>query len=175
VNDPVVPAANDAAPAATTYRVDPDRSTITFHATAFGLLPVRGTLPIAQGELRVVGDVIRATGEAGTAGIDTGLAPRDWDLRTAHYLDARKHPRIRLTVEDTPLTTGSVPATLTVRGVSASIRLDVHDLATTEDGVRIQASTSLDRTPFPMLPPIAGVSRLIHIAVDITACPAVGS
>lgn len=35
--------------------------------------------------------------------------------------------------------------------------------------LRIVLKTTLDRTAFPMLPPVAGVSRLVAVDVDLVA------
>jgi polyisoprenoid-binding protein YceI len=69
-----------------TYQVDPARSELKFRAKAFGLMWVRGRIPVTSGTIRITEGQLEGSGEIGAAEIDTGLAARDWHLRTSHYL-----------------------------------------------------------------------------------------
>ncbi len=83
------------------WRVDAGGSEVAFTArTLLGLVPVRGRFERFSGELRVDPD-----GGAGgllvvePASIQTGLAKRDRDLRSAAYFDAERYPQMTFTLE----------------------------------------------------------------------------
>ncbi|HEX3827548.1 MAG TPA: YceI family protein [Sporichthyaceae bacterium] len=156
-------------PTSVTYHVDPARSRLSFSAKSFGIVRVHGFMPVVAGTIRLQNGRVQATGASAADRIDTGLRPRDWHLRTAHYLHSAAHPTIQLRVEDGPLAPGELDATLVVRDVAAPIRLTVEAVEQTENTLVVHASTSLDRTPFPGLRPFAGVSRIIHVELNITA------
>lgn len=153
----------------TTYRVDPDRSSVRFRATAFGLLPVAGTLPVVEGTVEVSGSTVRASGELGADGVDTGMRPRDWHLRTKHYLHSAEHPRIAVALEPVEVSDAEPTCSVTVRGTTHPVPMRVSRFDSDRDGLRVSLATTLDRTPFPMLPPSAGVSRLVELEVDLVA------
>jgi polyisoprenoid-binding protein YceI len=167
----------DAAPAARSgvaphhavYQVDPTKSEVRFSATAFGLIPVRGRIPVVSGSIRVSGDRVHAAGEAASSQINTGLSVRDRHLRTSHYLDATAHPHIRCTVENAALESDEITGSLVVREVAGNLPITIHRLELTDGVLHIQARAALDRTPYPMLAPVVGVSRVINIELRITA------
>ena len=66
---------------------------------------------------------------------------------------------------------GQADATLTVRGVSTPLSLRLTDLAWHEGTLRLEVAAELDRTPLPMLPPWAGVSRIVHCRLVVEARP----
>ena len=158
-----------------TYHVDPARSTLQFRAKAFGLTWVRGHMPVASGTIRVAGGRLEGSGEIGAAELDTGLAARNWHLRTSHYLHTRAHPRIGVSVAGAALGVTRADCTVTVRGTPGTVPMRVRRVAFEDGTLRIDADTALDRTPYPMLPPVAGVSRVVYIEVAIAAAQAPGA
>ena len=84
------------------YEVDPEGSRLLFRAKAFALAWVRGTIPVAGGTIRIADGRASGAGELTADRITTGLAPRDWHLRSSHYLHTAKHPRIRVSVGQRP-------------------------------------------------------------------------
>jgi polyisoprenoid-binding protein YceI len=157
------------APHHATYQVDPTQSEVRFCAKSFGLITVRGRIPVVNGVIRVSGDRVRATAEAASGQIDTGLPARDRHLRTSHYLHTEAHPHIRYSVQNATLDAEEITGSLTVCNVTASVTITIDRLELTDGVLHIQARTALDRTPYPMLPPITGVSRVINIELSITA------
>ena len=151
------------------YEVDPERSQLQFRAKAFTLAWVNGTMPIAGGTIRIADGRVSGAGELAADQITTGLAPRDRHLRSSHYLHTAKHPRIRVSVDNAPVGAASIPCTAVVRGVSCITAFEIGAVEYTRGVLRVDGRLLLDRTPFPMLSPIAGVSRLVHLDLSIRA------
>jgi len=89
-----------AVPAAGRYRVDPQRSTVTYSGRhMFGLGAVRATFTIASGELLVADPVAASTV---VVSVDAGSfrsdkSRRDDQVRSASLLDAATYPNITFT------------------------------------------------------------------------------
>jgi hypothetical protein len=126
-------------------------------------------MPVAGGEIRIADGRVSGAGELAADQIATGLAPRDWHLRSSHYLHTAKHRRIRVSVDDVPASATSVPCTVEVRGVSCVATLEVGAVGHAGDVLSVDGRLVFDRSPLPMLPPIAGVSRLVEIDLSIRA------
>jgi polyisoprenoid-binding protein YceI len=155
------------------FTLDPQRSRFAFRAKSFGLLWVTGTLRAREGRVEVREGAVSAEGVALAASVSTGIAVRDWHLRHAHYLRAAAHPEIRLSIPPTPVTATSTVATLTARGRSLEVQLELVELAVDVAGeLRARLSGRIDRSPLGMLPPLAGVSRLVELDFDVVARPA---
>ena len=151
------------------YVVDVTRSELRFRAKAFGLVWVRGRMPAVEGTVHVREGVFSGDGAVAADRISTGLAARDWHLRSSHYLHAARHARVAIAVHDADPATGQADATLTVRGVTAPLSLRLTDLAWHEGTLRLELAGELDRTPLPMLRPLAGVSRIVHCQLVVEA------
>lgn len=153
------------------YVVDAGRSELRFRAKAFGLVWVRGRMPAVEGTIRVREGVFSGAGAVAADRVSTGLGARDWHLRSSHYLQAARHSRVAIAVRDADPATGQADATLTVRGVTAPLSLRLTGLAWHEGTLRLEVAGELDRTPLPMLPPLAGVSRIVHCQLVVEARP----
>jgi polyisoprenoid-binding protein YceI len=151
------------------YDVDPEGSRLQFRAKAFTVAWVRGTMPVAGGAIRIANGRVTGVGELAADQVSTGLGPRDWHLRSSHYLHTAKHPRIRVSVDNTPVGATSIPCTVVVRGASCVTPFEIGTVEYTGDVLRVDGRLVLDRTPFPMLPPVGGVSRLVHLDLSIRA------
>jgi len=152
-----------------TYDIDPEVSQLRFRAKAFAVAWVRGTMPVVAGSLRIRDGRVSGSGEIAADKVSTGLAPRDWHLRSSHYLGTARHPRIAVSVDDTGLDVGQFPSTVVVRDTPATVPLDVRTVQIHAGVLRIECRLVLDRTPFPMLPPLAGVSRRVDVALTLVA------
>ena len=152
-----------------TYDIDPEGSQLRFRAKAFALAWVRGTMPVISGCIWVRDGRVSGSGEIAADKVTTGLAPRDWHLRSSHYLRTARHPRIAVSVDDTGLDTAQFPCTVVVRDTPTTVPLDLRAVELDDDRLRIEAHLVLDRTPFPMLPPIAGVSRRVDVELTLVA------
>ena len=152
-----------------TYDIDPELSQLRFHAKAFALAWVRGTMPVISGRVRIRDGQVSGSGEIAADKVTTGLALRDRHLRSSHYLGTARHPRIAVSVDDAGLDAGQFPCMVVVRDTTATVPLDVR-AAQIHDGIlRVECHLVLDRTPFPMLPPLAGVSRRIDVELTLVA------
>jgi polyisoprenoid-binding protein YceI len=152
-----------------TYEVDPAGSELRFRAKAFALAWVRGSMPVVSGRISIRDGRVSGSGEIAADKVTTGLRPRDWHLRSAHYLGTARHPRIAVSVGDTGLDEGRFPCTVVVRDTPTTVPLDLRSVSFEDGRLRIDAKLELDRTPFPMLPPIAGVSRRVHLELTLVA------
>jgi YceI-like domain len=159
----------DSTPPDGVYDVDPEGSRLQFRAKAFTVAWVRGMMPVAGGTIRIANGRVTGVGELTADRITTGLAPRDWHLRSSHYLHTAKHPRIRVSVDNAPVRAASIPCTVVVRGASCVTAFEIGAVEYTGDVLRVDGRLLLDRTPIPMLPPVAGVSRLVHLDLSIRA------
>jgi polyisoprenoid-binding protein YceI len=165
---PSSPAVTTSIPAGL-YRADAERSKLSFRAKAFGLFWVRGTMPAVEGTLHIEDGRLSGSGVIAASKVDTGVAPRDWHLRSSHYLKTAAHPTIALEVAGAEIAAGTVPCTVTVRGTSSIVPLIIEKIDVVDGALHLQAGVDLDRTPFPMLPPLAGVSRIVHIGLTVVA------
>jgi polyisoprenoid-binding protein YceI len=152
-----------------TYDIDPEASQLRFRAKAFALAWVRGTMPVISGCMYIRDGRVSGSGEIAADKVTTGLAPRDWHLRSSHYLATAKHPRIAVSVDDTGLDTEQFLCTVVVRDTPATVPLDVRAVQIQDGMLRIECQLVLDRTPFPMLPPPAGVSRRVDVELTLVA------
>ena len=78
------------------WRVLPDQSRIGFRVKKMGLYYVKGRFRRLEGKLDSAGHGQVAID---AASVSTRIPPRDWHLRSADFLDVRRHPEIRATVE----------------------------------------------------------------------------
>jgi polyisoprenoid-binding protein YceI len=152
-----------------TYDIDPQGSQLRFRAKAFALAWVPGTMPVISGCIYIRDGRVSGSGEIAADQVTTGLAPRDWHLRSSHYLDTARHPRIAVSVGGTGLDAEQFPCTVVVRDTPATVPLDLRAVEIDDGRLRIEAHLVLDRTPFPMLPPIAGVSRRVDVELTLVA------
>jgi polyisoprenoid-binding protein YceI len=151
------------------YVLDVHRTTLGFRAKAFCLKWVTGTLRPTSGGLRIEGDIFYGAGTADATSVDTKLRPRDWHLRTGHYLHATKYPDVRLSVDPCRLDSGTMEARLKVRDGAVSVAVTIDEIHASGDELRVKVSGSFDRRGLGMLPRQAGVSRVVHLHLDILA------
>ena len=151
------------------YVVDLEQSELRFKAKAFGLVWVRGRMPAAAGSFRITDGTLSGTGEVAADQVDTGVAARDGHLRSSHYLDTTRHPVISATVDGADLGSGVADCTVVVRGTASPVRMTINSVAVVDGALRLEAGVALDRTPYPMFPPAAGVSRIVHVALTVVA------
>lgn len=137
-------------PAAGTYRLDPEASSITFDTRhMFGLAGVTGSFRLVSGEITITDPVISSTASAviDAASFDTGGAARDKDIKSANFLHVNVHPQIAFTSTQLARDGASwlLRGQLTVRGTSAPAELVVTEARTDEDGLLVKGATRIDR------------------------------
>lgn len=151
------------------FIADPSQSELRFRAKAFGLMWVTGRLPVVGGTVKIAGGRLSGEGTVSAAKVDTGLAPRDWHLRTSHYLSAKKYPTISMSIENASFPADVVELQIVVRGYPSVVELHVDNTLINDATLRLQAHGTIDRSPLGMLGPWAGVSRLVHVALTVIA------
>jgi polyisoprenoid-binding protein YceI len=137
-------------PAAGTYRLDPEASSISFATRhMFGLAGVTGSFRLISGEITITDPVTSSTASAviDAASFHTGGAARDKDVKSANFLHAGEHPEIRFTSSelardgDRWLLRGQI----TARGNSALTELAITEARTDAEGLLVKAATRIDR------------------------------
>ena len=149
------------------YRVDPARSRIAFQVRFLGVTTVRGSVPVASGTIVLSPEPLERSlrVRADASGIRTGLAIRDWHLRSHNYFHVRHHPEIsfQATRIDQVGEHVRIVGTLVLRGIAREIDVTAtvahrplrvsdarspSDVEGTADAVRYESRFTLDRTWF---------------------------
>ena len=78
-------------------------------------------------------------------------------------------PDVTLSVEHADLAAGTVECTVTVRATARTVPLTITTVEHGGGRLRLEATAALDRTIFPMLPPVAGVSRVVDVVLTVAA------
>ncbi|MGH3301018.1 MAG: YceI family protein [Streptosporangiaceae bacterium] len=137
-------------PAAGTYRLDPESSSISFATRhMFGLGGVAGSFRLISGEIIITDPTTSSTASAviDAASFHTGGAARDKDVRSANFLHIGEHPQITFTSSelardgDRWLLRGQI----TARGTSAPAELVITEARSDADGLQVTAVTRIDR------------------------------
>lgn len=163
-----------ALPATGEYRIDPDRSTVTFAMRhLFGLAPVRGTFRLRAGHIRVARPVETSSAHAVVAAdsFRTSSSVRDKQVRSASYLDADVHPDI--VFESTGLSRDGdgwvLNGTLTVRGRTHPVPVRITSVAREAGGLRLRAEARVDRYEFGITEGRGITGRHLTMTLDVTA------
>jgi polyisoprenoid-binding protein YceI len=122
-----------------------------------------------SGAVAVSGETFHGAGIADARTVNTKLKLRDWHLRHSHYLHAAKYPEIRFAVDHARVGAPEAEARLEARKGAVTFPITVDEMRVDGDVLRIKASGSFDRRPLGMLPPLAGVSRMVDLELDIVA------
>jgi len=145
---------------ASTWKIDPDHSNIGFKVRHMMVSNVKGVFGKVQGEVNVDDqDLTKSsvTVTIDTTSINTGLAMRDKDLRSDHFLDVAKYPTMTF-VSTSVARNGAeklkVTGNLTLHGVTRPVVLDVEgpsaEVKDPKGNLRrgASASTKIDRRDF---------------------------
>ena len=134
-------------PAATTYRLDPAASTLTWtgHAEVGSWAP-QGTIRLREGRVMADGQTVRAARVvvemATLAHEKPELAEH---LRNADFFDTSKFPTA--VFELTEFKAGQATGTLTIKGVTRPVAFPVA-VVPVPGGLRLRGTATLDRTQF---------------------------
>lgn len=154
-----------------TWRLAPDRSTVTFRTkTAWGLATVTGAFTEVSGE-GVAADDVTGRVVVKAASVQTGIGRRDKHLRSPDFFDVERHPDIVVTVhgaESAVEHTAVLHATLAIRGTARPLELPVDVQVLDHDGVQLASDVAVDRAAFGvtgnllgMVGPVAEVSATL--------------
>lgn len=165
-------------PSTGTYRVDPDRSTVSYSGRhLFGLGVVHATFTISSGELTVADPPTASTAvvtvDAGS--FHSNSVRRDKDVRAASLLDVASYPEITFASDglrpdgDGWRMTGSV----TAHGRTVATEVLVDQVTPASGGVRLHARAEhLDRYAFGITKSKGMVGRYLDLDLDVFAVPA---
>jgi polyisoprenoid-binding protein YceI len=161
-------------PAAGTYRIDPDRSTVSFATRhLLGLAPVRGTFRLRSGHIRVAAEP--AGSEAGATiaaeSFHTGTTARDTQIRSATYLDTDRHPDIVFASTGLEQRADGwvLLGTLTVRGRTRPLDVRILSLTPADGGLRLRARARVDRYAFGITAGRGIAGRRLTLTLDVLA------
>lgn len=161
-------------PVAGHYRLDPERTTITFGTRhLFGLGAVRGGFRLREGTIRVRDplEASSATATISAASFQTGTMGRDVSVRSPRFLDAEHHPGITFT--STGLDRDDVGwvlrGALTVRGTTRPLDVRVEQLRQDGTRLRLTATASVDRYAFGITALRGLAGRRLRLTLDVTA------
>lgn len=137
--------------------------------------PVRGTLPVRSGQVRVGADgrVTGATAELDLAGVSTGHPKRDRDLRGRRFFDVEADPALRFTGGPARHEDGRwiLPGTLRLKEIDCPVELAVEVLAAGADALSVRATTALDRWDAGIRVPRLLLGRRVEITVTAQLVP----
>ena len=138
-----------------TWEVDPARSTVGFAVRHLKVTKVRGRFRQITGVIRCDREgVASIDGTVEVASIDTGDRRRDARLCAGDFFDVEQHPTIAVTAISPAVGPGDAPTvrgTMTVRGASRPLELQLDALASPVDGnggLRIRANGVVSRRAF---------------------------
>jgi polyisoprenoid-binding protein YceI len=144
--------------AADTYKIDPVHSFVSFSVQHLMISHVQGKFDKMSGTLAVDnGALQKADGTIDTASVDTGVAPRDKDLRSAEFFDAEKYPTITFQTKSVSGTPDhlTLVGDFTMHGVTKELSLTGKFTGPIKDPwgkqrVGLEAKTTLNRQDFGM-------------------------
>ncbi len=163
-----------------TWKADPMHSEVDFSITHMSISTVHGRLgtvdaTVVFNDQDVAQSSVKAT--IHMDGIDTGVAPRDKDLKSANYFDVDHFSTATFT--STSVAKGGsgllVNGNLTIKGVTKPVVLDVEGPKGPVTGmdkkqhVGFAATTTLNRTDFGIASnmPAAALSDDVKVTIDM--------
>jgi len=157
---------------ASAWELDPAATRIAFSVKNLSVAYVTGTFRLASG--RVVlddGDLSRGTIEAviDAGSIDTDEPKRDAHLRSADFLDVARYPTIAFRstrIEQVDGDHWKVTGTLTLRGTTRPVVLDVQGSPAEGGHASAHASTTIDRRDFGITYSGYAVGKQVTITID---------
>jgi polyisoprenoid-binding protein YceI len=156
-----------------TWKLDPARANVEFvGAHTGGIGRVRGQFTEVEGAIAAADDVApTATTTIGAASLGTDNKRRDADLRSAAFLDVEAHPEIQYaasTIE--PIGEGRYVArgTLTVKGTTSPLDLNVEVTSREGDEVQLRADGQFDRRDLGIRLGLKSllVARRVRVQID---------
>ncbi len=155
------------------WEVDPAGTRAAFRVRDVLHRPVTGTLEVTDGRVDVVDGVpVRVEARLDLAGVDTGNARRDHDLRGRRFFDVDGSAVLAFSGGPARAVSGGweLPGTLVLRDVRCPVRLavevDPHD-----DGVQVRATATLDRRELGIRVPRVLVGSQVHLTITAVLRP----
>jgi len=122
--------------AASTWRIDPEHTSIQFTVRHMMISNVKGVFHKFNGQFEIDDKDItntRASAVINVASIDTGIEKRDEDLRSPKFFDVAKYPSMTFASKKIVRTGANrfkVTGDLTIHGVTREVVLDMEGLET---------------------------------------------
>jgi polyisoprenoid-binding protein YceI len=154
------------------WNLDSDRSTVGFSIKNFwGLIPVKGRFSDVNADGQITGKgAIFGRLDIQVASLRTGIGKRDEHLRSADFFDAERYPVISVEVTGIEPSAGDaadLQATVSIKGVTAPVRLPVQVSTLDGGAVRVRANAQIDRAQFGVdANPLGMIAKTATIAAD---------
>lgn len=163
-----------------TWKADPYHSEVDFTVKHLGITNVHGRFGKVEATLEwdpqdVAKSSVQATIDV--TGVDTGVTPRDNDLKSDHFFDVAQHPTATFASTSVEKTgTGlEVRGNLTIKGVTKPVVLHVDGPTGPVTGMDkkphmgFEATTTVQRTEFGIAAgmPSAMVSDDVQLTIDL--------
>ncbi len=165
-------------PPAGTYRIDPQRSTVSYSGRhMFGLGAVHATFTIRSGELRITDPPSRSSTRVliDADSFSSGNPSRDKDVRSAALLDTAAYPGIVFDADHLRKNDDSwvLAGAVTAHGRTVPVEVKI-DRATREgSAMRVHARAAhLDRYAFGIVSKKGMVGRYLDLDLDVYVVPA---
>lgn len=163
-------------PAAGRYRIDTERSTVTFTTRhLFGLAPVRGTFALRDGAISVTEPPAESAvwARAAASSFATGNAARDATVLSRKLLDAETYPSLIFSSTALVQEQGRwlLRGQLEVRGVTrlAEARIDAVTVDDAGATVRASAQVTIDRYAYGIAAYRGLAARRLTVDLGIVA------
>jgi polyisoprenoid-binding protein YceI len=160
---------------ASTWTVDPSRSSVAFKLRHLMVMPVRGRFTAFEGTLAIARDGrARASGTVQAATIDTNDAVRDERLRAPDFFDTANHPEIAFAssgIETLDEETLLIAGDLTIRGATHELELRARRTAATSERIELELDGELRRSDFGIESAQlleAGISDKVELALRVS-------
>ncbi len=155
------------------WRVDPERAHVGFRVKKMGLYRVKGRFRDVKGAVEFNSAGARAELVIDAASITTRMPPRDLHLRSADFLDVKRHPEITVRAASVQVEAGGrlrIPAAFDVHGDRDTVELagEMHPGAGAERVLRLRGELDRHdfgiraRQPFEMV-----VGRQVELDVEL--------
>jgi polyisoprenoid-binding protein YceI len=156
------------------FAIDPEHSSVRFRTRhLFGLGRVRGDFEVGRGAIHVANPLSGSTVQASilAATFHTGNSARDSMVRSPRMLNTAEHPVIVFASSGVDHTDQRwvVHGSLSVCGISQPFDLDVRTVETTPSGLRVIATTRIDRYAFGLTKSKGLASRYLDIQLDVVS------
>ena len=157
-----------------TWRLDPDRTTVTVTAKKLGVFTIPATLTVSAGTIEIDADrqVSRVEVSLDAGSYTSGVDKRNDHIRSADFLDADHHPHLVFTADRVTPAPGGYKAAGSVTVKGRTVPLDVDISAVEYDARRgsFVATATIDRNAVGLgkLPSLV-VGRNVELTVTATA------
>ncbi len=166
-----------------TWKIDPAHSEVDFTVRHMSVSNIHGRFAIQSGQILLnEADVTKSSVQVtiDATSVDTGVSPRDNDLKSANFFDVTNFPTATFTSTAVAKTASGLTVTgnLTLHGVTKPVVLDVEGPSGPTPGMMdhkphsgYSATTTLKRTDFGIATkfPAAAVGDDIKLSIDIEA------